>query len=59
MQGGGGPGACLFLDCTEDGDIWVIEAVAVRCVTDARNKATNPAIKKNAGDTLAKLGKLH
>jgi hypothetical protein len=48
-----------LIDCTENDDIWVNEAVAVRYVTDTRNKTTDPAIKKNADDTLAKLGKLH
>jgi hypothetical protein len=47
-----------LIDCTEN-QIWVNEAVAVRYVTDARSQTTDPAIKKNADETLAKLAKLH
>jgi hypothetical protein len=47
-----------LLDCTEN-EFWVNKAAAVRYVTDARNTTADPAIKKNADDTLATLAKLH
>jgi hypothetical protein len=46
-----------LIDCTEN-EIWVNEAVAVRYVTDARNKTTDPTIKKNSDESLAKLSKM-
>jgi len=46
------------IDCTEN-ELWVNEATAVRYVTDARDKTTDPVVKKNADDTLAKLRKSH
>jgi hypothetical protein len=49
-----------LIDCTENEDwVWVNEAAAVRYVTEARNKTTDPAIKKNADAALATLAKLH
>jgi hypothetical protein len=47
-----------LIDCTEN-EPWVNEVVAVRYVTDVRKKTTDPATRKNADETLAKLAKLH
>ena len=41
------------------GPPWTTVNTAIRYVLEARDKATDPAIKKNANQTLAKLKKLH
>jgi len=39
--------------------LWITVDTAIRCVKEAREKTTDPTIKKNAGQTLAKLMQLH
>jgi hypothetical protein len=38
---------------------WTTVNTAIRCVLERREQATDPVIRKNAGETLARLLKLH
>jgi hypothetical protein len=41
------------------GDPWTTVNTAIRYALEMREKATHPAIKKNADQTIAKLLRLH
>jgi hypothetical protein len=51
-----GPAQWL-IDCPENAE-WISVDAAIHYVTDTRDKATDPSVKKNADETLAKLMKL-
>jgi hypothetical protein len=47
-----------LIDCDQR-DVWISKEVAIRYVKEMRDQAIDSAIKKNAGETIAALEKIH